>query len=141
MLRIQRSVLGAISSRNLTQPPPLVIKDNLLLGTGLGMNNYGIAFNKAVSNSFDIAKAHNFYLSYLAELGIIGFIILFVFFQKVYSKLPPYNSKYKAFKVCFISLALMMTMNEYILLPEIWFLFGMLIGISKKLSMNPNYRK
>lgn len=28
-------------------------------------------------------------------------------------------------------MALMMTMNEYILMPEIWFFYGMLAGMSR----------
>jgi len=106
-----------------------IIKHNFLFGTGLGLENYRVAFHK-ISNYHHDSKAHNFYLSYFAELGLAGFSILLLLLFLIYKKLAPLNSPYRAFKVSFWIIAIMMTMNEYILLPEIWFYFGMLAGIS-----------
>ena len=48
----------------------------------------------------------------------------------IYKKLATLSSPYRAFRISFIVIAIMMMMNEYILLPEVWFYFGMLAGIS-----------
>lgn len=108
-----------------------IIENNFLFGTGLGLENYRKAFHE-VSHHFHDSKSHNFYLSYFAELGLIGFTILILFFRKIYKSLLGLNSEFRAFKISFILVAVMMTMNEYILLPELWFFFGMLAGISFK---------
>src|SRR5690606_12640303 len=77
------------------------------------------------------SKAHNFYISYFAELGVVGFSLLMLILYLVSRKLYPLSSRHKAFKVSFLAMALMMTMNEYILMPEIWFFYGMLAGMSR----------
>jgi len=112
-----------------------IIKHNFWFGTGLGLENYRVAFHKVSSYHHD-SKAHNFYLSYLAELGIVGYVILFIILGLIYYYLAPLNSSYRAFKVSFWVITIMMTMNEYILLPEIWFYFGMLAGISYVYKQN-----
>lgn len=99
-------------------------------GTGLGMENYREGLSKASPLPLT-SKAHNFYLSYFAELGLVGFALLLVLLQRIYASLAPLRSRYRAFRVSFLVMALMMTMNEYILLPELWLVFGMLAGISR----------
>lgn len=106
-----------------------ISKQNFWFGAGLGLKNYQREFHK-VSNHPRDSKAHNFYLSYFAELGLIGFIILISFFVVIFNNLAPLKSKYRTFKVTFICIAVMMTMNEYILLPEIWYFLGIMVGIS-----------
>lgn len=116
-----------------------IIENNFWFGTGLGLENYRKAFHK-VSNYHHDSKAHNFYLSYFAELGFLGFSILSTFLALVYRNLANLNSSFRAFRVSFWVIALMMTMNEYILLPELWFFFGMLVGIShQKPKVNSGY--
>ncbi len=105
-------------------------KDNFWFGTGLGLQNYQKAFHK-VSDYGHASKAHNFYISYFAELGVVGFSLLMLILYLVSRKLYPLSSRHKAFKVSFLAMALMMTMNEYILMPEIWFFYGMLAGMSR----------
>ncbi len=107
-----------------------VIDQNFWFGTGLGLENYRNAINLLPGTHYD-SKAHNFYLSYFAELGAVGFTIVALFFISIFRKLSPLSGKYRAFRVSFLVVALMMTMNEYILLPELWFFFGMLVGISE----------
>lgn len=104
-------------------------EDNFWFGTGLGLENYRRAFHKVSDYGHD-SKAHNFYLSYFAELGIAGFSLLLLILYLISRKLYPLSSRHKAFKVSFLVMAIMMTMNEYILLPEIWFFYGMLAGMS-----------
>lgn len=104
-------------------------KDNAWFGTGLGLDNYRKGFHK-VSDYNQDSKAHNFYISYFAELGLVGFSLLLFILFLISRKLHPLSSRHKAFKVSFLVMAIMMTMNEYILLPELWFFFGMLAGMS-----------
>ncbi|SHI16717.1 O-antigen ligase family protein [Pollutimonas bauzanensis] len=104
-------------------------KDNFWFGTGLGLENYRKGFHKASDYGHD-SKSHNFYISYFAELGIAGFSLLLAILFLISRKLYPLSSRHKAFKVSFLVIAIMMTMNEYILLPEIWFFYGMLAGMS-----------
>lgn len=103
--------------------------EHFWFGTGLGMENYREGLREAGHGQLR-SKAHNFYISYFAELGLVGFVLLLATLQRIYAGLPPLNSPYRAFRVSFLVMALMMTMNEYILLPELWLLFGMLAGMS-----------
>jgi hypothetical protein len=105
-------------------------RENFWFGTGLGLDNYRRSFHKASNYTHD-SKAHNFYVSYFAELGILGFSMLLWMLLLISRLLPPLAGRHKAFKVSFIVMAVMMTMNEYILLPELWFFFGMLAGMSQ----------
>jgi len=104
-------------------------KAHFWFGTGLGMENYREGLRKA-SPLPVTSKAHNFYLSYFTELGLVGFLLLLAILQRVYASLPPLGSRFRAFRVSFLVMALMMAMNEYILLPELWLFFGLLTGIS-----------
>lgn len=107
-------------------------KKHFWFGTGLGMENYREGLRKA-SLLPVTSKAHNFYLSYFTELGLIGFALLLAILQRVYAGLAPMGSPFRAFRTSFLVMALMMTMNEYILLPELWLFFGVLSGISQRL--------
>lgn len=104
-------------------------KEHFWFGTGLGMDNYREGLRHA--NTAPVtSKAHNFYLSYFAELGLVGFALLLAILQRIYASLAPLGSRHRAFRVVFLVTALMMTMNEYILLPELWLVMGLLAGIS-----------
>ena len=107
-----------------------IFENNMLFGGGIGVPNYRAEFKENVNFFHRNSKSHNFYLSYLAELGLVGFTILFVILSHIYKSLAYLSSDYRAFRVSFLGLALMMTMNEYILLPELWFFYGMLGGMS-----------
>lgn len=102
-------------------------REHFWLGTGLGMQNYRAGLTRAGLGTVT-SKSHNFYLSYFTELGLVGFVLLLAVLQRIYSHLPPLGSQKRAFRVSFLVTALMMTMNEYILLPELWLLMGMLMG-------------
>ncbi len=111
-------------------------KEEFWFGTGLGLDNYRRTYHR-VSNYFQDSKAHNFYLSYFAELGIFGFSMLMAMCFLIYRTLPPLPSRYRAFRVSFLVTAVMMTMNEYILLPELWFFYGLLSGVSISSARRP----
>lgn len=104
-------------------------KQHFWFGTGLGMENYRQGLQKASLLPLT-SKSHNFYLSYFAELGLAGFALLMIVLQRLYTCLAPLGSPLRAFRVTFLVMAVMMAMNEYILLPELWVVFGMLSGIS-----------
>lgn len=106
-----------------------IIKNDFWFGAGVGIDNYQKAFHKYVHFYHHDSKAHNFYLSYMAELGFFGFTLLMIILLLIYKKLSK-KTNMIAFRVSFFGLAFMMTMNEYIGLPEIWFFLGILVGIS-----------
>jgi len=110
----------------------LAIIDNYFwFGTGLGVDNFRRGHSESVDFFERQSMAHNFYLSYMAELGLVGLTLLLFLFASIYKKLAPLRGPERAFRVSFITIALMMTFNEYILLPELWFFFGMLAGASR----------
>jgi O-antigen ligase len=111
-------------------------KEDFWFGTGLGLENYRRTYHR-VSNHFPDSKAHNFYLSYFAELGIFGFSLLLSMCFLIYRTLPPLHSRHRAFRVSFLVTAIMMMMNEYILLPELWFFYGLLSGVSIRAARHP----
>lgn len=108
-------------------------KAHFWVGTGLGMQNYRKGLRRAGAGLVT-SKSHNFYLSYFTELGIVGFALLLGILKSIYGRLPPLSSRRRAFRVCFLVAALMMTMNEYILLPELWLFMGLLMGITHRHS-------
>ena len=128
---IDRSV-GDRNRALLVQGAIATAAQHFWLGTGLGMENYRAGLQRSSPLPLN-SKSHNFYLSYLAELGIIGFMVLLGILHRIYSYLPPLSSRWRAFRVCFLVTAIMMTMNEYILLPELWLFFGLLTGIARQL--------
>jgi O-antigen ligase len=106
-----------------------LIKDNFFFGTGPGLTNY---FNALESYNIHThpGKAHNFYISYFAELGLIGFMLLLAMLISVF-KLFKKNSNYidkKGFRVLWLGLMIMLFFNEYITIPYIWMFLG--IGTS-----------
>src|SRR5690606_36180596 len=63
-------------------------KAHFWFGTGLGMDNYREGMRKA-SHLPITSKAHNFYLSYFTELGIVGFTLLLFLLQRIFAGLAP----------------------------------------------------
>lgn len=114
----------------LVQSAVKTAKVHFWMGTGLGMQNYRDGLRRA-GVGLVTSKSHNFYLSYFTELGLFGFALLLSILKGIYSKLPPLGHQ-RAFRVCFLVTALMMTMNEYILLPELWLFMGLLMGIAQR---------
>lgn len=106
-------------------------KKHFWFGTGLGMQNYREGLRRAGVASVT-SKSHNFYLSYFTELGLVGFALLLSILKCIHSLLPSMGSHQRAFRVSFLVTGLMMTMNEYILLPELWLFMGLLMGITQR---------
>ena len=108
-----------------------IIKENFWLGTGVGLENYINELKRIVPNfATHYGKSHNFYLSYFAELGFIGFSMLLLLLVGVYRKVR----QVLAMKIAFVTMAIFMMVSEYILFPELWFFFGMLAGMSAMIA-------
>jgi O-antigen ligase len=111
-----------------------IISDNFWFGTGVGLTNYRRAFSESALYTDRDSKSHNFYLSYFAELGLIGFVLILSVFFAIYCLLSAKDPRLRFSKAIFLSIAVIMFMSEYILLPEIWFLFGVLAGVVLRLE-------
>lgn len=106
-----------------------VIKNNTYFGTGIGLDSYRKELVKV--GPIRMSKPHNFYLSYLAELGIFGFGILAWIFIIIIKSIHRRDKSFHAlwYTIIFIIL-LMFTMNEYISLPILWMMLGLILGRS-----------
>jgi len=107
-----------------------IFKNNFWFGTGLGTENYQRNFRKYVWFFERASLPHFFYLSYLTELGVIGFSLLVFLLVGIYRMLPPLSSSFRAFKVSFLTVAVMMVFNDFILFPQLWLFYGILAGLS-----------
>ena len=114
-----------------------IFKDHWLLGTGIGLENYLFYFDKNIPTV--PARPHCFYISYLAEFGILGFsfIILFLgYLTLIFLKTIKYTKKYsklncitKAIFVGHLSILIMLFFNEYITSPFIWFYWALSLAL------------
>jgi O-antigen ligase len=111
-----------------------LIREYPVFGTGVGIENYR---EKAQDFNSDVmlSKPHNFYVSYMAEFGVIGFGVLLALlasvwrrFQSAHFQSHELKSVRCAYRTMFVSCAVMLTMNEYITMPLVWFLWGVGLG-------------
>lgn len=112
-----------------------LIKENPLFGTGVGLENYRAKLRNL--NPIRESKPHNFYISYLAEFGIFGFSFLMFILFGVWRKMSflgggTYAIIGSAFKAIFLSVMIMLTMNEYITFPVTWIIWGIGMGLSAR---------
>ena len=108
-----------------------IIKKNFWFGTGVGLENYRIKLGEL--NPIRESKPHNFYVSYLAEFGMIGFSILMILLLMVwrrFSRIGISKTLSYAFNTIFITVMFMLFMNEYITYPFTWFIWGIGLGLS-----------
>lgn len=104
---------------------------NFPYGTGMGLKNYLMHIDPKFYQYFvndHVARAHNFYISYLAEMGIL-FLFFIVLLFKIYS-----NIHAKILKAAMLSIFLGLAFNEYITSPYLWLFFG--IAINKNFRFN-----
>lgn len=94
-------------------------------GTGIGLKSYqnsleknqlGCKSQSTEFDKYDFIRAHNFYISYLAEMGIFFFPLLIFISKNIYKR----NSK-------FIILGLMIAFlgHEYLTSPYTWMVLGL----------------
>ncbi|WP_202807719.1 O-antigen ligase family protein [Pseudoalteromonas sp. SCSIO_11900] len=104
---------------------------NFPYGTGMGLKNYLMHIDPKFYQYFvngHVARAHNFYISYLAEMGVL-FLFFIVLLFKIYS-----NIHAKILKAAMLSIFLGLAFNEYITSPYLWLFFG--IAINKNFRFN-----
>ncbi len=94
-------------------------------GTGIGLGSYQNSLEKnnllcAVAKNEPI-RAHNFYISYLAEMGIFFFPLLLFFLSHL---------RFTKSRFIIIGLLLSLLGQEYITMPYIW----MILALSNKLD-------
>ncbi|MFC1751840.1 O-antigen ligase family protein [Thermoproteota archaeon] len=106
-----------------------LIKTHFWFGVGPGLHNYRLAL-KDIGVFVKPSKSHNFYLSYFAELGFVGFSIFIMILYSIYRsfKRNPEYLERKLFCSIWIAIMVMLTVNEYITFPWIWFMFGIGAG-------------
>lgn len=91
-------------------------------GTGLGLENYLSYFSQDFINTIGVpGRTHNFYVSYIGEMGIFYFIFLFIIFR------PIFLSSDKYFKAAYLGLLVAILVNEYITTPFFWIIYGLVI--------------
>ncbi|QDV11311.1 O-Antigen ligase [Rosistilla oblonga] len=109
-----------------------VVRTHFWFGTGVGVECYQGAL--ADLGCVELVKPHNFYLSYLGELGIVGFSILIVYLGLLYRQLSAGADSGIAmlsFRSMFLAAILMFTMNEHVTMPLLWFLWGIAVGFGR----------
>lgn len=128
----QSSIVSDMRRANLVRAGFQIFKENPLLGTGVGMENYLYYFPYYIDVGKQ-ARTHNLYLSYLGELGLLGFPWLISFFGftatflfRSIARMP--SVTHRRISVGFFSghLALLVTFffNEYLTFPAVWFFWG-----------------
>lgn len=132
----QSPIASDMRRANLVRAGYQIFKENPLLGTGVGMENYLYYFPYYIDVGKQ-ARTHNLYLSYLGELGLLGFpwLISFLGFSATFlfrsiDRMP--SVTHRRISVGFFSghLALLVTFffNEYLTFPAVWFFWGIAFG-------------
>jgi len=100
-----------------------IIYNTFPVGTGMGLANYLNYFNiDGISLVGRPARAHSFVISYLAEMGVLFFVFIFL----IYLNLT--RSKSAIFFAASVGVVAGMLTNEYITAPMIWMLFGLALN-------------
>lgn len=118
-----------------------IFKKRPIIGTGLGLENYLFYFNSYVGPKGP-ARSHSVYISYLAELGIVGFSIFMALILNINVKLyrlfrrnnDPYRNiinvnRSKGFLVGSFVLLIAFLTGEHITSPYVWFFWA--LGLSQ----------
>lgn len=122
-----------------------IFKQNMFIGSGLGIENYVYYYPKGLfenDSKYLYTVAHNLYLTYSAQLGIVGFSILLYFFTALiyfffkYSFSSNYELKIYArvFLVGHLTILIMFVGNEYITSPFPWFYWAIAIATINQLK-------
>lgn len=120
-----------------------IIRNNLLIGTGIGIENYLYHFPTNITSV--AARTHNIYISYLGELGLLGFIPFMFFFLSTalfyFNKTKQIkNKKFKkigySFFIGHINIMVALGTNEYITFPYLWLFWGIGYSFFKIIEVN-----
>ena len=102
----------------------MIFKENIFFGVGEGNKKYQEEFKRIVVGYDRDSRSHNFFVTRLANFGLIGFFLfLFGYYYELKSK--------KYFTLFSITFFIIFFFNEYVLLPQI-FLISSLIPENKK---------
>jgi O-antigen ligase len=99
-----------------------IMKSTFPFGTGMGLENYlsHIPGDMLSALSNRPARAHNFYISYLAEMGLLFFVFFLILIK------PLFENKSKFIKPFFLSLLAGLAFNEFITTPFFWMAIGII---------------
>lgn len=93
------------------------------LGTGMGLDNYLSHIDPKYGIYLvggDFHRAHNYYISYLAEMGLFFFIFTYILYKPLFLKSNIY------FKSLYFGMLIGIATNEYVTSPYFWILFALL---------------
>lgn len=96
-----------------------IFQENIYFGVGEGIKKYQEEFNRIATDYKRDSRAHNFFVSRLANFGIIGFLLYLIgYYFELKSK--------KNFFLISATFAIVFFFNEYVLLPHIFLLTGLM---------------
>lgn len=112
---------------------------NPLTGVGTGQSNELLDKNKIGTS---VGSSHNTQIRVLAEHGLIGFVLLFVFYLMIFKQLKKtsqYDQYSQGFYYGYISLLILSFGNEYFLTnPMVWVFISMGYSYSLNLTHEKN---
>lgn len=96
-----------------------IIRNTFPLGTGMGLTNYLNHYDPSyITYVGHAGRAHNFVISYLAEMGLLFFVFITIIFHSVFT----INNI--LFKAAMAGMLAGLITNEYITSPMFWILLG-----------------
>lgn len=110
-----------------------VISNNLYFGAGPGLENYLYESSNSDFANIRNARPHNFFVSAIADFGVIGcffFALGFYFFIKRLR-----NFGVLGHAKFLIPVALLLVFNEYIFLVEIWVFYSCYLMLCNNLTL------
>lgn len=93
------------------------------IGTGMGLDNYLSNIDPKYSAYLvggDFHRAHNYYISYLAEMGFFFFFFTYILYKPLFLNSNIY------FKSLYFGMLIGIATNEYITSPYFWILFALI---------------
>lgn len=96
------------------------------LGTGMGLDNYLSHIDLKYGTYLvggDFHRAHNYYISYLAEMGLFFFIFTYILYKPLFLISDLY------FKSLYFGMLVGISTNEYVTSPYFWILFALIYRI------------
>ena len=92
-------------------------------GTGMGLDNYLSHIDSKYSLYLvggDFHRAHNYYISYLAEMGLFFFVFTYILYK------PLFLNTNIFFKSLYFGMLVGIATNEYVTSPYFWILFALI---------------
>jgi len=96
------------------------------IGTGMGLENYLSHINPMYSDYLHNGgshRAHNYYISYLGEMGLFFFIFTYILYK------PLFLDTNIFFKSLYFGMLVGIATNEYVTSPYFWILFALMYRV------------